>query len=123
MGPIPQNSADALALLDGDVQSLWAGVEGGVLEADVSNGRGIDQGHQLAGVVHEQAVEEIHVLMLDGREVEVLVNVCLTSPDHLHGALALRVEVLHDVRQQTREVLGDTLLRSEGKTYMEGGVS
>ncbi|KAG7144875.1 hypothetical protein HYQ46_006384 [Verticillium longisporum] len=74
VGPIPQHGADRLALLDGDVEGLGACVEGGVLEADVANGGGVDKRHELADVVDEDAVEEVHVLALEAREVQVLVD-------------------------------------------------
>lgn len=51
--PVAQHGANGLALLDGDVQGLRAGVEGRVLEADVANGGRVDEGHELAHVVHE----------------------------------------------------------------------
>lgn len=65
VGPVAEHGADGLALLDGDVQSLGAGVEGRVLQADIANGGGVDQGHEVADVVHEQAVEEVKVLGLE----------------------------------------------------------
>jgi hypothetical protein len=49
-------------------------------------------------MVNEKAVEEIDVLVLDYRQVEVLVDVGLSSTDHLQCPLALLFKVLHDVR-------------------------
>ena len=111
--PIPEDGAHGLALLDGDVEGLWAGVEGGVLEADVANGGSVDERHELLDIVDEDAVEEIDVVRLEGREVEVLVNWRLARVDHLHGAEDLCVHVLHDVRDETGEVLLHTLLWGE----------
>lgn len=114
-GPVAQHGADGLALLDGDVESLRAGVEGRVLQADVANGGRVDQGHELADVVDEEAVEEIDVVVLDGGQVQVPVDVGLTGANHLHGPCALRLEALHDVRKKTGEVLCDALFRGEGE--------
>lgn len=116
MGPVLKHRADRLALLDGDVQSLGAGVDARVLETDVTNGGGIDEGHELAHVVHEQAVEEIDVLVLDGGEVQVLVDGGRSGVDHLHRASALGGEALHGVGKEAGEVLVDTLLGGERET-------
>lgn len=67
------------------------------MQADVANGGGVDEGHQVADVVHEQAVEEIDILCLDTGQVEVLVNARLAAMDHLHGPGALGLEALHCV--------------------------
>ncbi len=57
VGPVAEDGAYALALLDGDVQGLGAGVERRVLEAHVADGGRVHQGHELLGVVDQQAVE------------------------------------------------------------------
>lgn len=111
--PVLQHGPDRLALLDGDVKSLGAGVEGGVLQADIADGRCVDKGHKVADVVHEEAVEEVHVLVLDCGQVEVLVDVGLAAVNHLHGASALGLEALHGVGDEAGEVLADSLLRGE----------
>jgi hypothetical protein len=111
--PVLEDSANGLALLDGDIESLGAGVDGGVLEADITNGRCVDEGHELADVVHDEAVEEVDILSLQAGQVQVLVDGGLAAVDHLHGSGALRLEALHDVRDEASQVLADTLLRSE----------
>ena len=116
-GPVLQNGADGLALLDGDVESLGAGVDGGVLQADITNGRCVDEGHELADVVHDEAVEEVDVLSLEAGQVQVLVDGCLTAVDHLHRSGALGLEALHDVGDEASQVLADTLLGSERQAY------
>lgn len=118
-GPIPQHGADGLALLDGNVEGLGAGVDGGVLEADIANGRGIDEGHELADIVHDEAVEEVGVLVLKRGQVKVLVDGGLAGLDHLHGTGALGLEALHGVRDEAGEVLGDTLVGGEGEPCAE----
>lgn len=117
-GPVTEHGLDGAALLDGNVQGLGAGIQGRVLEADVADGGGIYEGHEVADVVHEEAVEEVDVLGLEIRQVEVLVNVGLAGLDHLHGADALGLEALHGVREQTGEVLGDTLFGGEGEAWL-----
>lgn len=116
-GPVSEHSPDGLALLDGDVQSLGASVDARVLEADITNGGSIDEGHEVADVVDEEAVEEVGVGLLDGGEVEVLVDGSLAGVDHLHGSGALRLEALHGVGEEASEVLGGALLGSEGETW------
>ena len=106
-------------MLDGDVESFGPCVDGGILQADVANGRGVDQGHQLLGVVDEQAVEEVDVLALDARQVEVLVDAGLAGADHLERTLALLGGVLHDVGNEASEVLGNALGGSEGQALKE----
>ena len=114
--PVTQNRPHALPLLNRDVQGLGPGVEHRVLQAHVANGGRVDQGHQLLGIVDEQAVEEVDVLALERRQVQILVDVGLAGADHLEGALALRPRVFHDVRDQARQVLGDALLGGESET-------
>lgn len=116
-GPVSEHGPDGLALLDGDVQSLGAGVDARVLEADITNGGSVDEGHEVADVVDEEAVEEVGVGLLDGGEVEVLVDGGLAGLNHLHGSGALGLEALHGVREEAGEVLGGTLLGSEGKAW------
>lgn len=103
-------------MLDGDVQSLRASVQGGILQADITDGGGVDQRHQLANVVHEEAVEKVGALVLEVGQVQVLVDVGLSGVDHLHGTLALSLKRLHGMRQEASEISGDTLLGSEGQT-------
>lgn len=100
-------------MFDRDVQRFWPSVEGRVLEANVANGGSVDQWHHLLGMIHQEAVEEVDVLALDGRQVEIPVNVGLTGADHLERTLNLLLGVLHDVRNQSGQVLGHTLFRSE----------
>lgn len=64
-GPVTEHGLDGAALLDGNVQGLGARIEGGVLEADVANGGGIYERHELTDVVHEKAVEKVNVLGLE----------------------------------------------------------
>lgn len=95
--PISEHGANGLALLDGDVQSLGARVEGGILDADVTDRGSVDEGHEFADVIHEQAVEQVGVLVLEIGQVEILVDVGLASLNHLHGPRALSLEALHGV--------------------------
>lgn len=64
-GPIPEHCADGFALLDGDVEGFGAGVDARVLQADVTNGGSVDEGHEIADVVYEETVEEVGVLGLE----------------------------------------------------------
>jgi hypothetical protein len=120
VGPIPENRPNGPPLLNRNVQSLRARVQRRVLEADVADGGGVHQGHQLLGIVDEQAVEQVDVLCLEVRQVQVLVDVCLARADHLQGALALTIGVLHDMGDEARQVLGDALLGSEGQALRRG---
>jgi hypothetical protein len=52
-------------LLDGNVQSLWSRVERRVLLANITDGGGIDERHEIADVVHKKAVEQVNVLILE----------------------------------------------------------
>ena len=115
VGPVAQQGADGLALLDGDVEGLRARVERRVLQADVADGGRVDQGHELGHVVHEQAVEEVGVLLLERAQVQVLVDGRRPRVDHLHGPVALRLDRLDNVRDQTRQVLAEALLGREGE--------
>lgn len=117
-GPVAQHGANRATLLDGDVQSLRAGVEGGVLEADITDGGSIYERHEVADVVHEKAVKEVNVLALDARQVQVLVNVCLARVNHSHGAERLSLQGLHGMRDEAGEVLGDAFLGSEGEALV-----
>lgn len=121
--PIPQDGPYRLALLDGNVQGFWAGVEGRVLQAHVTNCGGVYQGHHLSRVVHEQAVEEVGILVLDGGKVEVLVDVRLARADHPQGTLALFGEVLHNMGHQAGKVLCDTLFWGERETCASWNIS
>lgn len=117
VGPIPQDCPDRLPLLDRNVQSFGPSVEGRVLEADVADGGSVNQWHHLLGMIHKNAVEEVDVMTLDGRQVEIPVNVGLTGADHLERTLNLLLRVLHDVGNQTGQVLGDTLFGSKRRPF------
>lgn len=117
MRPISQDCADALALLDRDIQCLWLSVEGGVLEADIANGWCVDQWHELLHVVDEHAVEEVDVVGFEGREVQVLVDSGAAGIYHLHGAGDLCGHGLHDVWDETSEVLADAIFWGEGSAW------
>jgi hypothetical protein len=117
-GPVLQHGADGLALLDGDVQSLGAGVQGGVLQADVTDGGGVDERHELPDVIHQQAVEQVDVGVLEARQVHVLVDVGLACVDDAHGPGALGLKALHGVREEAGEVLADAFFGSEGETLV-----
>ena len=86
------------------------------MEADIADGGSVDERHELTHVVHEEAVEEVDVLILDGREVEVLVDGGGSGVDHLHRTRALGLEALHGMGKETGEVLGDSLFGGEGET-------
>jgi hypothetical protein len=116
--PVSEHGANGLSLLDGDVKSLGAGVDAGILQADITDCGGIDEGHELSDVVDEETVEEVGVLVLEGGQVEVLVDGCLAGLDHLHGTGALSVEALDGVGDETGEVLVGTLLGSESETLV-----
>lgn len=118
--PVLENGADRLALFDGDVQGLGPGIQGRVLQADIADGGGVDQRHQLFGMVDKEAVEQVDILALDGRQVKVLIDAGLPGADHLERTLTLLAGVLHDVRDQAGEVLGDALGRSEGQALNSG---
>lgn len=92
--PIPKNRGNRFALLDGNVEGFRVCVQGGILQADISNCWGVHEGHQLSNVVDHEAVEEVGVLLLEGGEVKVFVDVRSTAVDHPHGSLALRFQTL-----------------------------
>jgi hypothetical protein len=112
-------------LVDGNVESFGSGVQGRVLETDVPNSGGVDERHQLTDIVDEETVEDIQIVGLQGREVEVLVDIGGSAVDHAQGSLALGVHGLLGVGDEAGEVLGDTVIGSEGcacaETYVSGG--
>jgi hypothetical protein len=114
--PVSEHSTDGLSLLNGDVQSLGASVDARILQADITDCGGIDEGHELSDVIDEEAVEEVGILVLEGGQVKILVDRCLTGLNHLHGSGALGLEALHGVGEETSEVLGGTFLGCEGKS-------
>lgn len=114
--PVAQHGPDGFPLLNGNVEGFRAGVQSRVLETHVANGWGVDQRHHLLGIVDEEAVEEIDVLVLDGGEVQIPVDVGLTRPHHLQSPVTLLVEILHNVWYQASEILGHTLLRAKGQS-------
>lgn len=118
--PVLEDRLYRLALLDGDVERLGAGVESRILKTHVTNGGSVHQRHELLRIVDEQAVKEVGVLVLERRQIEIAVNVGLASPDHLERTLALLARVLHDVWDKTGEVLGDALLWGKREALTEG---
>lgn len=118
--PVSEHGANGLSLLDGDIQSLGAGVDAGVLQADITDCGGVDEGHELADVVDEETVEEIGILVLESGQVKVLVDGSLAGLDHLHGTGALSVEALDGVGDETGEVLVGTLLGCESEAWRDG---
>lgn len=109
VGPVLEDGLDGLSLLNRDIQGLWAGVEGGVLQANITNSRRVNEGHHLLAVIHEQAVEEIGILLFDRRQVEVLVYIGLAGANHAKGTLTSLLKVLNLVRDQASEVLLSTV--------------
>lgn len=105
MWPVAEDGSYRLSLLDGDVESFWLGVEGGILKADVANGWGVDEWHELLNVVDEDAVEEVRIRGLEIREIEILVDICAASIYHLHGASNLCLHRLQCVWDESGEVL------------------
>lgn len=118
VGPIPEHGADRFPLLYRDVQGLGAGVEGRVLEADVTNGGGVDEGHHLPGVVDEEAEEKVDIVRLDVGEVQIFVDICLPGPDDLQGTLRLLIRTFHYMGEEPSQVLVHALLRREGETFV-----
>jgi hypothetical protein len=116
--PVSEHSTDGLSLLDGDVQSLGASVNARVLQADITDCGGIDEGHELSDVVDEETIEKVGVLVLESGQVKVLVDRCLAGLNHLHGSGALGLEALHSVGEETSEVLRGAFLRCEGKSLI-----
>jgi hypothetical protein len=114
--PVSEHSTNGLSLLDGDVQSLGASVNARVLQADITDCGGIDEGHELSDVVDEETIEKVGILVLESGQVKVLVDRCLTGLNHLHGSGALGLEALHGVGEKTSEVLGGAFLGCEGKS-------
>lgn len=100
-------------MLDGDVQRFGPSVQAGVLQTDVTDGGRVYQRHEVANIVHQEAVEQIGVLVLQAGKVEVLVDARLASLNHLHRSCALSLQAFHRVREETGEVLGNTLFRGE----------
>lgn len=84
------------------------------MKTDIANGRCVDKWHELFDVVDENTVEKVDVIRLEGREVEVLVDWCRSSIYHLHGTSDLGGHRLHDVWDETGEVLGDAVFWSKG---------
>lgn len=111
--PVAKHGADRFALLDRDVEGLGARVQGRVLQADVANRGRVHKRHEFPHVINEDAVKEVDVLVLEVRQIQVLVDIGRTAVDHLHGPSALRFEALHDVGNETGEVLGHSLFGSE----------
>ena len=97
VGPVAQHGADGLALLDRDEQGLGPRVERGVLETDVANCGGVDERHELTDIIDQEAVEQVDVLVLQGRKVQILVDIGLTRIDHPHRPRALSLQTLHGV--------------------------
>ncbi len=117
MWPIPQDSPDGLSLLDGDIECLWLGVKGRVLEADVANSWRVNEWHKLLNVVDQDAVEEINIRLLEGGEVEVFVDWSRAGVDHLHRTSDLSRHRLHDMWNEAGEVLVYTIFWGEGSAY------
>lgn len=117
--PVSEHSTNGLSLLDRDVQSLRASVNARVLQADITDCGGIDEGHELADVVDEETIEKVGILVLESGQVKVLVDRCLAGLNHLHGSGALGLEALHGVGEETSEVLGSAFLGCEGKSCTE----
>jgi hypothetical protein len=116
--PVSEHSTNGLSLLDRDVQSLRASVNARVLQADITDCGGIDEGHELADVVDEETIEKVGILVLESGQVKVLVDRCLAGLNHLHGSGALGLEALHGVGEETSEVLGSAFLGCEGKSLV-----
>jgi hypothetical protein len=64
-------------------------------------------------MVDEEPVEEIDIIGLQGREVQVFVDIGSSAVDHSQSSLALGVHALENVRDEAGEVLRDAVVRPE----------
>ena len=64
------------------------------METDITDGGGIDEGHEGSDIIDQETVEEICVLGFDVGEVEVFIDGGSATIDHSHGADTLSFEAL-----------------------------
>ena len=64
-------------------------------------------------MVDEESVEEIDIIRLYGREVEVFVEIRSAAIDHSQSSLALGIHALKDMWYEAGEVLGNSIVGTE----------
>ena len=69
-------------------------VEGRVLETNIADCWCIHQRHHLLDIIDEKTVEQIGVILLQARQIQVFVDRCSAGVDHAQGALALGFQAL-----------------------------
>ena len=119
MGPILQDLPDAPVILEGNIQSPRATENVAVLLAPLAHRRGVDDGHHLVEVVHDHAIEQALLAVLQREQVDVLLDVARLALEvfqHSHRLFLLRGNA---GRQEAAQAQRIALRLGEGRSLVQ----
>ena len=119
LGGAAQDVVHVLAIRVADEQPAMVAIDIGKLFARLAHGGGIDDRQHLLEVLLEQAEEQRLVVVLNGTQVDMPVEVVLAQPILTVGALGLLFDGLDVLRQQADQVESDALVEGEGAALVE----
>ena len=122
MRPVAQDLRDAAAFADADEKAARAAEDGAIFEAGLADGRRVDDGDHLLGMLLHQPVEERLVAILQGGEEDVLLERIRLAPEIAVDALQLFLDREHPRRQQAAQSQRVALAFGERRALVEQGV-
>ena len=120
--PVAEDFGDAALVLDADEQAARAAEDGAILQAGLADGRRVDDGNHLLGVLLHEAVEERLVAILEGGEENVLLQRVGLAAEVAEGADELLLDRHHLRRQETTEAERVAFGFGERRALVEQGV-
>ena len=119
LGGGAQDVIHAVAVAVVDEQPAVVAIDVGELLARLAHGGGVDDRQHLLEVLRDQPVVKGLVVVLDGTQVDVLVEVGLALLVLAIGPLHLLLDGLHVLGQQADQIELDALLTGEGAALVE----
>jgi hypothetical protein len=118
-----QGGLDVVGCIDAEVDAAWAAVLVAVLLDGLADRRGVDDREQFAEVVGEHPVEQDLVAVVQGGQVDVLVEVAGLARALPVGALGLLVQGEDPRRQQAGQPQRITLGLGERGALVQPGIA
>ena len=102
LGPVAQYLVEPVAVRIGHEESARPAVDLAETLAGFAHGGRVDDRQRLGDVVAQHAIKQCFVAVLQRAQIDVLVEIIVTSGEFVPEMLGLLVEGLHRGRQQTR---------------------
>ncbi len=120
--PVAQHLGDAALVAQREEQAARTPEDGAVLEAGLAHRRRVDQRDHLLDVVHDEAVEQDLVPVLEVGQVDVLLERVRLAPYRGQTPGRLLLEREHPRRQQAAQSERVALAFGEGGALVEQGI-